>query len=64
MLEHMTTHPAAELQAAEDRASWMHDALEKLVGCESPSAELPALHSCADLLADLGTQLLDIAPRR
>jgi glutamate carboxypeptidase len=64
MLEHMTTHREALMQAAEHRAAWMHDALEKLVGYESPSADLPALHRCTDLLADLGAQLLDAAPQR
>lgn len=38
--------------------------LAALVEQESYSSDLPALHSCADLVAELGTQVLGRAPRR
>lgn len=38
--------------------------LERLVRCESPSSDTDALHRCADVLAEIGTTRLGVAPVR
>ncbi|MEU1202612.1 M20 family metallopeptidase [Streptomyces sp. NPDC005813] len=57
------TH-AALLAAAAAQAPRMRAQLAELVEQESFSSDLPALHSCADLVAELGAQALGSAPRR
>ncbi|MGD1216893.1 M20 family metallopeptidase [Streptomyces krungchingensis] len=55
---------ASLLAAAASQAPRMRAELAGLVEQESFSSDLPALHSCADLVAELGTQALGSAPRR
>jgi glutamate carboxypeptidase len=38
--------------------------IEELVRCESPSADLPAVAACADVVARVGTRRLGLAPER
>lgn len=38
--------------------------LQALVRCDSPPADVPALHGCADLLAEIGTRRLGTQPIR
>jgi glutamate carboxypeptidase len=47
-----------------DGAAAMVDRLGELVSCESPSASVPHLTACADLLAGWGTAVLDRPVRR
>ncbi|MFB7338197.1 M20 family metallopeptidase [Streptomyces adustus] len=56
--------PAALLAAAAAQAPRMRAELAALVEQESCSSDLPALHACADLVAELGAQALGRAPRR
>jgi glutamate carboxypeptidase len=55
---------ASLLAAAAKGAPRMRAELAALVEQESFSSDLPALHSCADLVAELGAQALTSAPRR
>ncbi|MGI5519319.1 M20 family metallopeptidase [Streptomyces sp. CA-106131] len=52
------------LAAAADEAPRMRAELAALVEQESFSKDLPALHACADLVAELGAQALKSTPRR
>ncbi|MFJ9760252.1 M20 family metallopeptidase [Streptomyces sp. NPDC101149] len=52
------------LAAAAEEAPRMRAELAALVGQESFSQDLPALHACADLVAELGAQALKSTPRR
>ncbi|MGI5144753.1 M20 family metallopeptidase [Streptomyces sp. CA-106110] len=52
------------LAAAADEAPRMRAELAALVEQESFSQDLPALHACADLVAELGAQALKSTPRR
>ncbi|MET8809345.1 M20 family metallopeptidase [Streptomyces sp. NPDC004546] len=56
--------PASLLAASAVQAPRMRAELAALVEQESFSSDLPALHSCADLVAELGAQALGRAPRR
>ncbi|MGW9031777.1 M20 family metallopeptidase [Streptomyces sp. NPDC055722] len=55
---------ASLLAAAASQAPRMRAELAALVEQESFSSDLPALHACADLVAELGAQALGRAPRR
>ncbi|MFE0515194.1 M20 family metallopeptidase [Streptomyces sp. NPDC058964] len=55
---------ASLLAAASSAAPRMRAELAALVEQESFSSDLPALHSCADLVAELGAQALGRVPRR
>ncbi|MGW3247267.1 M20 family metallopeptidase [Streptomyces sp. NPDC001070] len=55
---------ASLLAAAAAQAPRMRAELAALVERESYSSDLPALHSCADLVAELGTRALGSPPRR
>ncbi|MGW2940042.1 M20/M25/M40 family metallo-hydrolase [Streptomyces sp. NPDC001156] len=56
--------PASLLAAAASQTPRMRAELAALVQQESFSSDLPALHACADLVAELGAQALGRAPRR
>ncbi|WP_432172685.1 M20 family metallopeptidase [Streptomyces sp. Tue6028] len=55
---------ASLLAAAVSQAPRMRAELAGLVEQESFSSDLPGLHSCADLVAEIGMQALGSAPRR
>jgi len=52
------------LDQARDRLPELIDDLERLVRCESPSADLPAVARSADAVAAVGEQRLGLRPQR
>ena len=57
----MTAWPSTLLA---DRLPELLADLEQLIGCESPSADLAAVRRSADLIAEVGTRRLSVAPER